>query len=130
MKDFPEAAGNALAQQAPAPAMLPDWGHCTTLVDGPRFKVRHVVVRPGGRATLHAHVHRAEHWVVVAGTGKATLEGEERLLTEDDWLYVPLGARHAIENPGRLPLVLIEVQTGCYIGEDDLEHAAEDPAPA
>lgn len=121
MKDFVTPAGDTLDPEQAAP----DWGRCATLLDGPRFQVRHVVIRPGARATLRAHLHRAEHWVVVAGTGKASLGAEERLVTEDDWLYIPLGTPHAIENPGQLPLVLIEVQTGCYLGDDDIAPAGE-----
>ncbi|MFD1912798.1 mannose-1-phosphate guanylyltransferase/mannose-6-phosphate isomerase [Halodurantibacterium flavum] len=96
------------------------WGWFETLAREDRFQVKRIVVRPGGILSLQSHMHRAEHWVVVSGTARVTVDGEERLLTENESVYVPLGAVHRLENPGRLPMVLIEVQTGTYLGEDDI----------
>ena len=96
------------------------WGWFETLVLGDRFQVKRIVVHPGAALSLQSHVHRAEHWVVVSGTARVTIDGEVRLLTENQSVYVPLGAVHRMENPGRVPVVLIEIQTGSYLGEDDI----------
>lgn len=96
------------------------WGWFETLVLADRFQVKRIVVHPGGALSLQSHVHRSEHWIVVAGTAKVTLDGEVRLLTENQSIYIPLGAIHRLENPGKVPMVLIEVQTGVYLGEDDI----------
>jgi mannose-1-phosphate guanylyltransferase/mannose-6-phosphate isomerase len=96
------------------------WGWYETLALGPRFQVKRIMVRPGGILSLQSHVHRAEHWVVVEGTARVTVGEEVRLLGENQSVYVPLGAVHRLENPGRLPLHLIEVQSGPYLGEDDI----------
>jgi len=69
---------------------------------------------------VHLHRHRAEHWIVVSGTARVTLDGQDRLLTENESIYLPVGAVHALENPGKIPLELIEVQVGPYLGEDDI----------
>ncbi|WP_036792891.1 mannose-1-phosphate guanylyltransferase/mannose-6-phosphate isomerase [Pleomorphomonas koreensis] len=98
------------------------WGYIEALVSGPRFAVKHIVVDPGGVLSLQRHQHRAEHWVVVNGTATIEIEGEPpRLLTINQSAYVPLGARHRLSNRGRIPLELIEVQSGAYLGEDDIE---------
>jgi mannose-1-phosphate guanylyltransferase/mannose-6-phosphate isomerase len=96
------------------------WGWFETLVLADRFQVKRIVVHPGASLSLQSHVHRAEHWVVVSGTAKVTVDGEVRLLSENQSVYVPLGAVHRMENPGRVPMVLIEIQTGSYLGEDDI----------
>ncbi|MFC3086404.1 mannose-1-phosphate guanylyltransferase/mannose-6-phosphate isomerase [Tabrizicola soli] len=96
------------------------WGWFETLALGDRFQVKRIVVHPGAALSLQSHVHRAEHWVVVSGTARVTIDGEARLLTENQSVYVPLGAVHRMENPGRVPVVLIEIQTGSYLGEDDI----------
>ncbi len=97
------------------------WGHFETLAEGDRFRVKRIVVHPGASLSLQRHIHRAEHWTVVSGTARVTIEAETRLLTENESLYVPLGATHRLENPGKVPMILIEVQTGAYVGEDDIE---------
>ena len=102
----------AAAGTGPGPAM--------TLEQGDRFCVRRLHVAPGAALAPCAHVHRAEHWIVVSGTGRATIDGAVRLVSENDTVFVPLGAVHGLENPGRVPLVLIEVQTGPYLAEDDV----------
>jgi mannose-1-phosphate guanylyltransferase/mannose-6-phosphate isomerase len=78
------------------------------------------VVKPGEKLSLQKHFHRAEHWVVVAGTAIVTRDAEEILLRENESVYLPLGSTHRLENPGRIPLTLIEVQSGSYLGEDDI----------
>jgi mannose-1-phosphate guanylyltransferase/mannose-6-phosphate isomerase len=96
------------------------WGWFETLALGERFQVKRIVVHPGAALSLQSHVHRSEHWIVVAGTAKVTVDGGVRLLTENQSVYIPLGAIHRLENPGKVPMVLIEVQTGVYLGEDDI----------
>ncbi len=96
------------------------WGWFETLVLGERFQVKRIVVHPGAALSLQSHVHRSEHWIVVSGTAKVTVNDTVQLLTENQSVYIPLGAVHRMENPGRVPMVLIEVQTGAYLGEDDI----------
>jgi mannose-1-phosphate guanylyltransferase/mannose-6-phosphate isomerase len=96
------------------------WGAYESLSFGDRFQVKRIVVNPGKVLSLQFHHHRAEHWVVVRGTAKITVGGEVRLLSEDQSTYIPLGDVHRMENPGRIPLEIIEVQTGAYLGEDDI----------
>ena len=96
------------------------WGHFETLLLAPRFHVKRILVRPGQKLSLQSHVHRSEHWIVVAGTARATIGEAVALLTENQSIYVPLGAIHRLENPGKVDLQLIEVQTGAYLLEDDI----------
>ena len=96
------------------------WGFFETLIKGHRFHVKRIVVDPGAALSLQSHVHRAEHWVVVAGTARVTNGEEITLVGENESVFIPLGARHRLENPGKLPVELIEVQTGAYLGEDDI----------
>lgn len=96
------------------------WGHFLMVDQGERYQVKRIVVKPNGRLSLQKHYHRAEHWVVVRGTARVTVDGKQRVLTENESIYVPLGTTHRLENPGRVPLELIEVQTGSYLGEDDI----------
>ncbi len=96
------------------------WGWFETLAHGSRFQVKRIVVHPGAALSLQSHMHRAEHWVVVQGTARVTVDAEVRLVTENQSVYIPLGAKHRMENPGKVELVLIEVQTGAYLGEDDI----------
>ncbi|TDV36252.1 mannose-1-phosphate guanylyltransferase/mannose-6-phosphate isomerase [Paraburkholderia caballeronis] len=96
------------------------WGFYDSVDSGERFQVKRIVVKPGARLSLQMHHHRAEHWVVVRGTALVT-RGEERfLLSENQSTYIPLGVTHRLENPGKTPLEIIEVQSGCYLGEDDI----------
>lgn len=97
------------------------WGYYEAVDVGERFQVKHIRVRPGGRLSLQKHHHRAEHWVVVSGTARVTRGEESFLVSENQSTYIPLGEIHRLENPGRIPLDLIEVQTGSYLGEDDIE---------
>lgn len=96
------------------------WGYYETLSLGERFQVKRIMVHPGAKLSLQSHVHRAEHWVVVSGSARVTVGEEVKLLSENESTYIPLGAVHRLENPGKLPLHLIEVQSGCYLGEDDI----------
>jgi mannose-6-phosphate isomerase-like protein (cupin superfamily) len=96
------------------------WGWFETLVLADRFQVKRIVVHPGAALSLQSHVHRSEHWIVVAGTAKVTVNETVQLLTENQSVYIPLGAVHRMENPGKVPMMLIEVQTGVYLGEDDI----------
>lgn len=96
------------------------WGWFESLVIGSRFQVKRIHVHPGAALSLQSHVHRSEHWIVVEGTARVTVGDEVKLVSENQSVYVPLGAVHRMENPGKVPMVLIEVQTGSYIGEDDI----------
>ncbi|HEX3983665.1 MAG TPA: mannose-1-phosphate guanylyltransferase/mannose-6-phosphate isomerase [Acidisoma sp.] len=96
------------------------WGHYEVLILGERFQVKRIVVKPGEKLSLQSHFHRAEHWVVVAGTAVVTRDDEELLVRENESIYLPLGCKHRLYNPGRIPLALIEVQSGAYLGEDDI----------
>ena len=96
------------------------WGFYESLIHGDRFQVKRIVVTPGHKLSLQKHFHRAEHWVVVNGTAIVTRDGEEVMVRENESIYLPLGTVHRLANPGRIPLALIEVQTGAYLGEDDI----------
>ncbi|WEX08336.1 mannose-1-phosphate guanylyltransferase/mannose-6-phosphate isomerase [Chelativorans sp. AA-79] len=96
------------------------WGTYTVLEEGDRFKIKRIEVKPGARLSLQAHHHRSEHWVVVSGTAKVVNGEREILLSTNESTYIPCGHKHRLENPGILPLVLIEVQSGEYLGEDDI----------
>ena len=96
------------------------WGHYDTGVEGERWQVKRIHVKPGCSLSLQMHHHRAEHWVVVQGTARVERDGETLLLSENQSAYIPLGCRHRLSNPGRIPLELIEVQSGPYLGEDDI----------
>ncbi|MCP5467580.1 MAG: mannose-1-phosphate guanylyltransferase/mannose-6-phosphate isomerase [Sinobacteraceae bacterium] len=96
------------------------WGSYETIDCGPRFQVKRITVRPGAALSLQMHHHRAEHWVVVSGTARVTRGDDVFLLGENESTYIPLGAVHRLENPGALPLELVEVQSGAYLGEDDI----------
>lgn len=96
------------------------WGWYETLSLGTRFQVKRIMVKPGAKLSLQSHVHRAEHWVVVSGAAIVTIDKTETLLGENESTYIPLGAVHRLENPGKLDLHLIEVQSGAYLGEDDI----------
>lgn len=110
----------AIPQAETLPRDYRPWGWYESLVIGPRFQVKRIVVHPGAALSLQSHHHRAEHWIVVEGTAKVTVDNEIKLITENQSVYIPLGATHRMENPGKVPLTLIEVQTGSYLGEDDI----------
>ena len=96
------------------------WGWYESIALGPRFQVKRIVVNPGAALSLQSHYHRSEHWIVVSGTAKVTIGEEVKTVTENQSVYIPLGTVLRLENPGKLPLTLIEVQTGSYFGEDDI----------
>ena len=96
------------------------WGWFESLVVGDRFQVKRILVHPGAALSLQSHFHRSEHWIVVEGTARVTVDDQVRLVSENQSVYIPLGAVHRMENPGKVPMVLIEVQTGAYVGEDDI----------
>ena len=96
------------------------WGFYESLIQGDRFQVKRIVVHPGRQLSLQSHYHRAEHWVVVNGTARVTRDNETMILRENESVYLPLGCVHRLENPGKIPLTLIEVQSGAYLGEDDI----------
>ena len=113
-----KAKGAKQAEQLPVDHR--PWGWFESLVVGERFQVKRIHVHPGAALSLQSHHHRSEHWIVVEGTAKVTIGEEERLISENESVYIPLGAVHRMENPGKVPMVLIEVQTGTYLGEDDI----------
>ncbi|EGQ5285049.1 mannose-1-phosphate guanyltransferase [Enterobacter hormaechei] len=96
------------------------WGKYDSIDAGERYQVKRITVKPGEGLSVQMHHHRAEHWVVVAGTAKVTIDGEVKLLGENESIYIPLGATHCLENPGKIPLDLIEVRSGSYLEEDDI----------
>jgi mannose-1-phosphate guanylyltransferase/mannose-6-phosphate isomerase len=96
------------------------WGWYDSIDNGGRFQVKRIVVKPGGSLSLQMHHHRAEHWIVVSGTAKVTKGDETFLVTENQSTYIPLGTTHRLVNPGAIPLEMIEVQSGSYLGEDDI----------
>jgi len=96
------------------------WGWYDSIDAGPRFQVKRIVVKPGASLSLQMHHHRAEHWIVVSGTAEVTNGEKTFLLAEDESTYIPLGHTHRLRNPGKVPLELVEVQSGSYLGEDDI----------
>ena len=96
------------------------WGTYEGVDIGDRFQVKRLVVKPGAALSLQLHHHRAEHWVVVKGTAKVTRGDEIIMLSENESTFIPLGTKHRLENPGNIPLEIIEVQSGGYLGEDDI----------
>ena len=108
------------AQAETLPRDYRPWGWYESIALGPRFQVKRIVVNPGAALSLQSHNHRSEHWIVVEGTAKVTIDDEVKTIKDNQSVYIPLGAVHRMENPGKLPLTLIEVQTGSYFGEDDI----------
>lgn len=102
------------------------WGSVQSLEDGERYQVKRLVVKAGERLSLQMHHHRSEHWIVVRGTAKVTVNDLIKTVHENESIYIPLGATHRLENPGKIPLELIEVQTGSYLGDDDIVRIEDD----
>ncbi|MGA2895830.1 MAG: mannose-1-phosphate guanylyltransferase/mannose-6-phosphate isomerase [Xanthobacteraceae bacterium] len=102
------------------------WGSYRSVDRGQRFQVKRIVVKQGGRLSLQLHHHRAEHWIVVQGTARVTVGDETRIVHENESTYIPIGTKHRLENPGKIDLELIEVQTGSYLGEDDIVRIEDD----
>ena len=104
------------------------WGSFTTLEEGAGYKIKRIEVQPGHRLSLQMHYHRSEHWIVVSGTARVVCGTAETILTRNQSTYVPQCTTHRLENPGTIPLILIEVQNGEYLGEDDIVRFQDDYA--
>ncbi len=117
-------ATEALTREHPT-AYRP-WGGYTSVFSGDRFQVKRIFVQPGKKLSLQKHHHRAEHWIVVKGTAEVTIDDEVKMLSENESVYIPLGSVHRLANPGKIQLELIEVQTGSYLGEDDIIRLVDD----
>jgi len=102
------------------PRVYKPWGYTERINSGDRFAVQSMMIKPGKRLSLQSHLHRAEHWVVVSGTVEITINGQTSLLSENQSAYVPLGAKHTLQNPGKIPVRMIEIQSGTYLAEDDI----------
>lgn len=124
VQDIKKVVDTLKAQQRPEfefhREVFRPWGSYDSLDQGSRFQVKRICVKPGEKLSVQMHHHRAEHWIVVAGTAQVTCDDETFLLTENESTYIPIGAVHSLENPGKIPLELIEVQSGSYVGEDDI----------
>ena len=124
-QDVKKAVEVLKARGAPQATHFPKdhrpWGWFESLGAGARFQVKRIVVKPGAALSLQSHHHRAEHWIVVEGTARVTIGEVTSLVSENQSTYIPIGALHRLENPGKIPLELIEVQSGSYLGEDDIE---------
>jgi mannose-1-phosphate guanylyltransferase / mannose-6-phosphate isomerase len=132
-RDAPEMKRLVAAVRARDPArvdehsrVLRPWGWYQSVDRGDRFQVKRICVKPGGRLSLQRHYHRSEHWVVVRGTAQVTVDDQIKVVRENESIYLPLGATHRLENPGKIPLELIEVQSGSYLGEDDIVRLQDD----
>ena len=115
-------------QTAAAATEIRPWGSFTTLEEGVGYKIKRIEVNPGHRLSLQMHHHRSEHWIVVSGTAKVTCGEQEMILSSNQSTYVPQCTSHRLENPGVIKLVLIEVQNGQYLGEDDIIRFSDDYA--
>jgi mannose-1-phosphate guanylyltransferase/mannose-6-phosphate isomerase len=102
------------------------WGYYHSLDNGTRYQVKRIMVKPGGRLSLQLHHHRSEHWVIVRGTAQVTVGNDVKTVHENESIYIPIGSPHRLENPGKIDLELIEVQTGSYLGEDDIVRIEDD----
>ena len=102
------------------------WGWYDVIDQGDRYKVKNIEVKPGHRLSLQKHHHRTEHWIVVSGTAEVQLNEDKKLLGENQSTYIPLGWMHRLSNPGKIPLKIIEVQSGPYLEEDDIERFDDD----
>jgi mannose-6-phosphate isomerase len=118
----------SVATNAVAATELRPWGSFTVLEEGRGYKIKRIEVKPGHRLSLQMHHHRSEHWIVVSGTAKVTCGEQEIMLGSNQSTYVPQCTSHRLENPGVIPLVLIEVQNGEYLGEDDIVRFQDDYA--
>jgi mannose-6-phosphate isomerase len=114
--------------KSPAATDVRPWGSFTVLDEGPGYKIKRIEVNPGHRLSLQMHYHRSEHWIVVSGTARVTCDDREIILYSNQSTYVPQAKVHRLENPGVIPLVVIEVQNGEYLGEDDIVRFQDDYA--
>ncbi|MCC0175709.1 cupin domain-containing protein [Waterburya agarophytonicola K14] len=117
-----------IAGKKAAPTEIRPWGSFTTLEEGTGYKIKRIEVNPGHRLSLQMHHHRSEHWIVVSGTAKVNCGEREMILSSNQSTYVPQCTTHRLENPGVIKLVLIEVQNGQYLGEDDIIRFSDDYA--
>lgn len=114
---------NQAAEETISPAEVTEirsWGTVTVLEESKRYRINRIEIKPGAHISTQMHYHRSEHWIVVSGTARVTCNGEEKVLMQKQSTYVPMGTPHRVENPGVIPLVMIEVQNGEYLGEDDI----------
>ncbi|WP_300554970.1 cupin domain-containing protein, partial [Desulfovibrio sp.] len=129
VQDVKKIVGRLQSAQRPEcrqhPLVYRPWGSYETLVMDGRFQVKRIIVNPGAELSLQMHHHRAEHWVVVSGTAEVTNGDLVKLFTENQSTYIPVGTIHRLKNPGVIPLVLIEIQSGSYLGEDDIVRFAD-----
>lgn len=117
----PETQADAKTKQlTPGTTDTRPWGTVTVLEKGERYRINRIEVKPGHHISTQMHYHRSEHWIVVSGTARVICDGQEKVLMQKQSTYVPLNTRHRVENPGVIPLVMIEVQNGEYLGEDDI----------
>ena len=116
----PSQGSSAASEPALHREVFRPWGSYDSVDSGTRFQVKRLTVKPGATLSLQMHHHRAEHWIVVSGTARITCDEKVFLLSENESTYIPIGVKHRIENPGKVPLHIIEVQSGSYLGEDDI----------
>lgn len=128
MSQVADASTSLVVSKTVSATELRPWGTFTVLEEGQGYKIKRIEVKPGHRLSLQMHHHRSEHWIVVSGTAKVTCDDRELLLSNNQSTYVPPCAAHRLENPGVLPLILIEVQNGEYLGEDDIVRFQDDYA--
>jgi mannose-6-phosphate isomerase len=119
---------NKMSVSSIAATELRPWGSFTILEEAAGYKIKRIEVKPTHRLSLQMHHHRSEHWIVVSGTAKVTCDDREIILYSNQSTYVPAGSKHRLENPGVIPLVIIEVQNGEYLGEDDIVRFEDDYA--
>ncbi|MDJ0727173.1 MAG: phosphomannose isomerase type II C-terminal cupin domain [Prochloraceae cyanobacterium] len=103
----------------------PPWGKVAVLEEASRYRINRIVLKPGHHISTQMHYHRSEHWIVVSGTAKVICDGKEKLLMQNQSTYVPMNTPHRVENPGVIPLVMIEVQNGEYLGDEDIIRFSE-----
>ncbi|WP_218310681.1 mannose-1-phosphate guanylyltransferase/mannose-6-phosphate isomerase [Alteromonas antoniana] len=124
VQDIKKVVGTLKAEKRPEfefhREVFRPWGSYDSIDNGKRFQVKRISVKPGEKLSVQMHHHRAEHWIVVSGTANVTIGEKTQLVTENESVYIPIGDVHALENPGKIPLELIEVQSGAYLGEDDI----------
>ncbi|MBD2182457.1 phosphomannose isomerase type II C-terminal cupin domain [Planktothrix sp. FACHB-1355] len=121
-----EQTMTATLNSEPAKTRIRPWGTVTILEEAERYRINRIEVKPGHHISTQMHYHRSEHWVVVSGTAKVICDGKETLLKQKESTYVPMSMPHRVENPGVIPLVMIEVQNGEYLGEDDIIRFGDD----
>lgn len=124
-----QSVSTELSASQPETIRVRAWGTVTVLEEGSRYRINRIEVNPGEHISTQMHHHRSEHWIVVSGTAKVICDSKETILVQKQSTYVPMSTPHRVENPGVIPLVMIEVQNGEYLGEDDIirfEDASEE----